>query len=41
MNGKHWLAVTTIRGQATRIISVRRSRAKEVELFERFKGDVR
>lgn len=31
---KHWSAVFTIRGDITRIISVRRSRAKEVEKYE-------
>ena len=31
---KHWSAVITYRGSAIRIISVRRSRIKEVELYE-------
>ena len=31
---KHWSAVITYRGSAIRIISVRRSRKKEVELYE-------
>ena len=31
---KHWSAVITYRGNITRIISVRRSRKKEVELYE-------
>jgi len=31
---KHWSAVFTIRGDITRIIPVRRSRAKEVEKYE-------
>jgi len=31
---KHWTAVITYRGSAVRIISVRRSRKKEVELYE-------
>jgi uncharacterized DUF497 family protein len=31
---KHWSAVITYRGSAIRIISVRRSRRKEVELYE-------
>jgi len=31
---KHWSAVFTIRGEAVRIISVRRSRAEEVEIYE-------
>ena len=31
---KHWSAVITYRGGAIRMISVRRSRKKEVELYE-------
>ena len=31
---KHWSAVFTVRGDKTRIISVRRSRPKEVERYE-------
>ncbi len=31
---KHWSAVITYRGDAIRIISVRHSRKKEVELYE-------
>jgi uncharacterized DUF497 family protein len=31
---KHWSAVITYRGKAIRIISVRRSRAEEVALYE-------
>ena len=31
---QHWSAVITYRGNAIRIISVRRSRKKEVELYE-------
>lgn len=31
---KHWSAVITYRGEHIRIISVRRSRKKEVELYE-------
>ncbi len=31
---KHWTAVITYRGGTIRIISVRRSRKKEVELYE-------
>ncbi|NOY48478.1 MAG: BrnT family toxin [Chlorobi bacterium] len=31
---KHWTAVITYRGNTIRIISVRRSRKKEVELYE-------
>lgn len=32
--GKHWSAVVTFRGEKTRIVSVRRSRPEEVELYE-------
>ncbi len=32
---KHWSAIFTIRGDKTRIISVRRSRTKEVEQYEK------
>jgi uncharacterized DUF497 family protein len=32
--GKHWSAVVTYRDTKTRIISVRRSRDEEVELYE-------
>ena len=35
MAGKHWTAVITYRGTSTRIISVRRARKKEVELYGR------
>lgn len=31
---RHWSAVITYRDRAVRLISVRRSRAKEVELYE-------
>lgn len=31
---KHWTAVWTPRGEKTRIISVRRARDKEVQLYE-------
>jgi uncharacterized DUF497 family protein len=31
---KHWSAVFTIRGEAVRIISVRRSRPEEIEIYE-------
>ena len=34
ISGKHWSAITTQRGSAIRIISVRRARKKEVELYE-------
>ena len=32
--GKHWSAVITYRGEKVRIISVRRSRDEEVQLYE-------
>lgn len=35
MGGKHWSAIWTPRNGRTRIISVRRSRTKEVEAYER------
>ena len=34
MEGKHWSGVITHRGNAIRIISVRRSRQEEVNLYE-------
>ncbi|HEX7046338.1 MAG TPA: BrnT family toxin [Gammaproteobacteria bacterium] len=34
VDGKHWSAVITYRGERIRIISVRRSRAEEVALHE-------
>lgn len=34
INGKHWSAVVTYRGNKIRMISVRRSRKEEVELYE-------
>jgi uncharacterized DUF497 family protein len=34
VDGKHWSAVITYRGDSIRMISVRRSRAKEVALYE-------
>ena len=34
IRGKHWSAVITYRGNKIRIISVRRSRKSEVELYE-------
>ncbi len=37
LHGKLWTAVYTMRGDAIRIISVRRSRGKEVELYEKEK----
>ena len=32
--GKHWTAIYTMRGEKIRIISVRRSRQKEVQYYE-------
>ena len=34
ISGKHWSAVITLRGAKTRIISVRRSRGEEIEIYE-------
>lgn len=34
MHGKHWTAIATCRGNAVRIISVRRSRDNEVKWYE-------
>ena len=34
LRGKHWTAVYTMRGPNTRVISVRRARPNEVELYE-------
>lgn len=34
INRKHWSAVITYRGENIRIISVRRSRDEEIELYE-------
>jgi hypothetical protein len=34
IEGKHWSAVVTYRGEVVRIISVRRSRAEEVIFYE-------
>jgi len=34
ISGKHWSGVITYRGERIRIISVRRSRKEEVELYE-------
>jgi uncharacterized DUF497 family protein len=31
---KHWSVVITLRGQAIRLISVRRSRPEEIQLYE-------
>ena len=35
IEGRHWIAFVTRRGEATRIISVRRAREDEVEFYER------
>ncbi len=34
MGGKHWTAIITYRGEAVRIISVRRSRKNEETIYE-------
>lgn len=34
LDGKHWAAIVTERGEALRIISVRRARREEVSLYE-------
>ena len=34
IDGKYWTAITTMRGNLIRIISVRRSRQKEVNAYE-------
>ncbi len=34
MDGKHWSAVITYRGTHIRLISVRRARTEEVEIYE-------
>lgn len=34
IDGRYWTAIVTYRGRATRLISVRRSRLDEVELYE-------
>jgi len=33
---KHWSAISTLRGDKIRIISVRRSREKEIQLYENY-----
>lgn len=38
---KHWTAIVTWRGENIRIISVRRSRAKEEACYDRKKGNQR
>ncbi len=34
ISGKHWSAVITYRGERVRLISVRRARVEEVEIYE-------
>ncbi len=34
ISGKHWSGVVTYRGESVRIISVRRSRKEEVNIYE-------
>lgn len=34
LDGKFWTVIFTVRGESIRIISARRSRKKEVELYE-------
>jgi uncharacterized DUF497 family protein len=34
INDKHWTAICTLRGEAIRIISVRRARKEEVDYYE-------
>lgn len=34
MGGKHWSAIITYRGNAIRLISVRRARKEEITLYE-------
>jgi uncharacterized protein len=34
IDGRHWTAICTLRGQAIRIISVRRSRKEEIEFYD-------
>ena len=36
ISGKHWSAVITYRGEKIRIISARRARSTEVELYESY-----
>ncbi len=36
ISGKHWSGVITYRSENIRIISIRRSRKKEVEIYESF-----
>lgn len=41
LRGKHWTAITTERGDSTRIISVRRSRKDEEAFYEQRKASDR
>lgn len=34
INGKHWSGVITYRGESVRIISLRRSRKEEIDIYE-------
>ncbi len=34
IDGRHWTAICTFRGEAVRIISVRRARKEEVEYYD-------
>jgi uncharacterized DUF497 family protein len=34
IEGKHWSGIITYRGERIRLISVRRSRSEEIELYE-------
>ena len=34
LNGRHWSAIATYRGETIRLISVRRSRPSEVQAYE-------
>jgi len=34
IDGKHWSGVITYRGESVRIISVRRSRKEEIDIYE-------
>jgi len=36
IQNKHWSAVITLRGKCIRLISVRRSRPEEIQLYEQF-----
>jgi uncharacterized DUF497 family protein len=38
VEGKTWTAIYTVRGEMTRLISVRRARPKEVRLYEEEKA---